>query len=69
MSDEKKPKKFAEKIFVDTDEDIIFTIEKIRASENERILLIVPQHALLTSSLVNLKLLARQVANDSKQAF
>lgn len=63
----KNPKhNFAEKIFIDNDEDIIFVIDKIRQSESKRILLIVPQHALLTSSIVNLKLLARRGADFGK---
>jgi hypothetical protein len=63
----KNPKhNFAEKIFIENDEDIIFVIDKIKKAESRRILMIVPQHALLTSSIVNLKLLARKGADMGK---
>lgn len=66
MTKDPEIKKQAEKIFIETDEEIIFAIEKIKNSEKDRILLIVPQHALLVSSIVNLKLLSRQVASEDK---
>lgn len=57
----------AEKIFIDADEEIVFIIDKLIESSSNRILLIIPKHAALTSSLVNLKLLARKVADLNKQ--
>ncbi len=66
----KNPKHlFAEKIFIDNDEDIIFVFDKIKNTESRRILLIVSEHALLTSSEINLKLLARQSAKFGKNVI
>ncbi len=54
------------KIFIDADEDIVFVIDKVISELGTRALLIVPKHALLTSSLINLNLLSRKVAEAGK---
>ncbi|MCA9385057.1 hypothetical protein KC717_00250 [Candidatus Dojkabacteria bacterium] len=54
------------KIFVDADEDIVFIIEKILHADSDRVLLVVPKHASLTSSIVNLKLISRELTDTSK---
>jgi len=56
----------AQKIFVDTDEEIVFTIEHILANISDRVILIVPQNAALTSSAVSLKILSRRLLNINK---
>ncbi len=60
-------KQYSEKIFINTDEEIIFIVEKVLGSERNRIILVIPQYAILVSSLVNLKLLARQLLGIDKQ--
>ncbi|MCA9383792.1 hypothetical protein KC909_05485 [Candidatus Dojkabacteria bacterium] len=56
----------AKKIFVEQDEDIIFTIEKVVNSEENRVIVVVPQNAALTSSAVSLKILSRQISKSEK---
>lgn len=69
MIEEDKIQKAAHKIFIESDEDIVFVIEKVRDSENNRVLLITPKHSILTSSIINLKLLVRQLAHHNKLAI
>lgn len=66
MPKEQRDKNHVTKLFVDASEDIVFIIEKIRTIDDERALLIIPKHAALTSSLVNLKLLSRQLTGIGK---
>jgi len=49
-----------EKIFIDSDEEIVFIYEKLLNAHNKRIILIVPANSALLSSVVSLKLLVRQ---------
>lgn len=56
----------AHKIFVEPDEEITFTIEKIRNVGGTRAILVVPQNAALVSSAVSLKILSRQVLSTDK---
>ncbi len=56
----------AHKIFVEPDEEITFTIEKIRNVAGSRAILVVPQNAALVSSAVSLKILSRQVLGTDK---
>ena len=56
----------AKKIFVEQDEDIIFTVEKVLNSEENRVIVVVPQNAALTSSAVSLKILSRQISKSEK---
>lgn len=56
----------ADKIFVDVNDEINFVIEKILSSKQDRIVLAVPQNALIVSSLVSMKILAKQVAKSKK---
>ncbi|HEX9804350.1 MAG TPA: hypothetical protein VGA67_01595, partial [Candidatus Dojkabacteria bacterium] len=55
-----------EKIFIDLNEDIVFALEKIRNSHADRIIIVVPKSANLTSSLLSLKLLTRQIVKTNK---
>lgn len=56
----------ANKIFIDLDEEIIFAVEKVLASDGNQVILIVPESSQLVSSLVSLKLLARQIYKSNK---
>lgn len=56
----------SEKIFVDVDDEINFVVEKIFAAEKERVILVVPQNALIISSQVSIKILAKQMLNTKK---
>lgn len=56
----------AEKIFVELDEEIIFTAEKIRQVDNKRVILVVPEKAALLGSIVSLKLLAQEISKVDK---
>ena len=55
-----------EKIFVDLNEDIVFAIERIKNAEANNVIVIVPKSANVTSSLISLKLLSRQIAKSDK---
>src|SRR5437879_4032975 len=57
----------SDKIFVDVNDEINFVVEKILASERERVILVVPQNAIIISSLVSMKILAKQLAKSKKQ--
>lgn len=54
------------KIFVDVDEEIIFTVEKILNSPTNRVIVVIPESANLVASLISLKLLSRQIAKSDK---
>jgi|GEM_PF-4065867 len=56
----------AEKIFVDVDDEINFVVEKIFNAAKERVILVVPQNALIISSQVSIKILAKQMLNTKK---
>ncbi|MCA9382286.1 hypothetical protein KC660_02660 [Candidatus Dojkabacteria bacterium] len=55
-----------EKIFIDLDDEITFVIERIRESDNKKILLIVPDRAAILSSIVSLKLIFRYCFKNGK---
>jgi hypothetical protein len=57
----------SDKIFVDVNDEINFVVEKILDSEKERVILVVPQNAIIVSSLVSMKILAKQLAKSKKQ--
>ncbi len=57
----------ADKIFVDVNDEINFVVEKILSAERERVILVVPQNAIIISSLVSMKILAKQLAKSKKQ--
>lgn len=56
----------SEKIFVDVDDEINFVVEKIFSAEKDRVILVVPQNALIISSQVSIKILAKQMLNTKK---
>ncbi|KXK26808.1 MAG: hypothetical protein TR69_WS6001000829 [candidate division WS6 bacterium OLB20] len=56
------------KIFVEPDEEIVFTIEKIVQAAESRAILVVPKNAALVSSAVSLKLLTKQMLRTTKLA-
>ncbi len=58
----------ANKVFVDLDDEIVFVVEKVLNSEDNQLILVVPESANLVSSLVSLKLLARQINKSKKLA-
>ena len=55
-----------EKLFVEPDEEIVFTLEKIIKAEGSRAILVIPHNAALITSSVSLKILARQIAKSEK---
>jgi|GEM_PF-3002275 len=55
-----------EKIFVDLNEDIVFTLEKIKQSQAPKVIVVIPKSANLTGSLISLKILSRQVSKTKK---
>lgn len=59
----------ATKVFVDLDEEIIFTTEKIRKADGDQIALVVPDRSALLGSVVTLKLLAQEVAKLKKDVI
>lgn len=56
----------SDKIFVDLNEDIVFILEKIRNSASDRVILMVPSSANIASSLISMKILARQITKIPK---
>jgi hypothetical protein len=54
-------------IYIDTDEEIIGIINKIKQAEVGEVFLVVPKNSLLTQGLVNLKLLKKEVAKMGKE--
>jgi hypothetical protein len=56
----------AQKIFVDAEEEMNFVVHKILASEKPRTILVVPENALITSSLISIKVLAKQILQSKK---
>lgn len=54
------------KIFIDPDEEIVFILEEIMAAKSGRIILIIPNTAVLISSAVSLKILAKQLIKTDK---
>jgi len=56
----------AQKIFIEPDEEIVFTVEKIFNAQTDRLILIIPHSAVLTSSAVSLKILASQLSKIDK---
>lgn len=57
----------SDKIFIGVDDEINFVVEKILTSEKDRIILVVPQNALIVSSLVSMRILAKQITKSKKQ--
>src|SRR3990167_5098329 len=55
-----------EKVFVEPDEEIVFTLEKILNSDGTRAVLVIPHNAALITSSISLKILARQLAKSDK---
>ncbi|MBD3281065.1 hypothetical protein GF389_06155 [Candidatus Dojkabacteria bacterium] len=56
----------SDKIFVNLDEEIVFTVEKIAKSASSRVIVVVPESANLVASLISLKLLSSQIARSNK---
>lgn len=56
----------SDKIFVDLDEEIVFTVEKVLESGSDKVIVVIPESANLVASLVSLKLLSRQIARSPK---
>jgi hypothetical protein len=56
----------SQKVFIEPDEEIVFTVERILAMKSERLILIIPHSTILTSSAVSMKILASQVSKSDK---
>jgi hypothetical protein len=54
------------KIYVDVEEEITTVVENLRRTQMQNIVLVVPQHALLLQSVVNLKLLGQEAKKMQK---
>ncbi|MEI6886638.1 MAG: hypothetical protein WCK31_00190 [bacterium] len=55
-----------EKIFVELDDEITFVAEKVRNALSERVVLIVPDNAMLLSSLISIKILYKELLVTDK---
>ncbi len=55
-----------QKIYIDIDEEITTVIDQLHQVQGNNIALVVPQHALLLQSVVNLKLLSREARKYNK---
>lgn len=56
----------AQKVFIDAEDEMNFVIEKILKAERDRVILVIPSGALITSSLISIKVLAKQVVQSNK---
>jgi hypothetical protein len=56
----------SQKIFIEPDEEIVFTVERVLNAKSDRLILIIPHSTILTSSAVSMKILASQVAKSDK---
>lgn len=54
-------------IYIDIDEEITSILDRIRQETAEQILLAIPQKALITQGVINLKILKKEVAQMNKQ--
>ncbi len=54
-------------LYLESDEEITSVIDKIKQSKGNRLSLVVPKEATILQSVVNLKLLAKEAANLSKE--
>jgi hypothetical protein len=54
------------KIFIDTDNEITFVIEKILSGRTEKVILVIPDRASLLSSITGLKLIRRVLDKSNK---
>ena len=54
------------KIFIDTDNEITFVIEKVLSSRTEKVILVIPDRASLLSSITGLKLIRRVLDKSNK---
>ena len=55
------------KIFVEQDEEIVFVIENILNATSDRVILVLPNVSALTSSVVSLRILSKQIVKSIKQ--
>ncbi|MEI6462162.1 MAG: hypothetical protein WCO33_00645 [bacterium] len=55
-----------EKIFVELDDEITFVAEKVRNALSERVVLIIPDNAMLLSSLISIKILYKELLVTDK---
>ncbi len=55
-----------QKIYIDVDEEITTVVDYLRKAEEKNIILVVPQHALILQSVVNLRLLAQEAKKRKK---
>lgn len=55
-----------QKIYIDIDEEITTVIDQLHQIQSNNVALVVPQHALLLQSVVNLKLLSREAKKYNK---
>lgn len=56
----------ATKVFIDPNEDLVFTVHKINAADSKKVILVLPVGANVSSSQVSLKLLSRMLARSDK---
>lgn len=56
----------AQKVFIEAEDEMNFVIEKILKAERDRVILVIPTGALITSSLISIKVLAKQVVQSNK---
>lgn len=55
------------KIYVDADEEITTVVDHLRTTSAQQVIFVIPQHALLLQSIVNLKLLAMEAQRMRKK--
>lgn len=56
----------AQKVFVESNEEIVFSVEKVMAQSDSQVILVVPEHSALISSAISLKILSRQIVKSDK---
>lgn len=55
-----------DKIFVDPNDEVVFIVDAVTSREKEKVLIIIPENALLLSSFITLKILYRELLKSKK---
>lgn len=56
-------------IYIEVNDDVSSVIERLTRSRNDHLILVVPERAKLTSSILNLQLLAEEAKNQGKKIY
>ncbi len=55
-----------DKIFVDPNDEVLFVIDAVNSKERDKVIIIIPENALILSSFITLKILYREIIRSKK---